>query len=540
LPLRPSYPGGIMSYSSTYGFPIQNARDGIVSPGDFFGTVGVGGDWWQLDLGTPVPIGELAIWFRYNCCNQRSANVVVTIEDGASNILWMTATGPGYVPNGPWLNNTNFVVSPEVMGQIVRIEHPVGDSDPLELSEVAVLGPSSGLCIVADPVGQTVVAGDPAALFVGVSGTNAPITYQWKHAGTNLPGATDATILISSVGPANTGDYSVVVSDASGRQRTSSSATLSTFSDSVPPTVVGHAFDFNRFSDVLRLTVNFSEPLREGTATNPANYVFVSGATVTNAVLDSTGSNVTLNVSGLASCADYTINVSGVQDLAGNLIVPTRLSGILPAIQHSYPGGTATMSSIYDNTYNATKARDGNLNTFANSSQSETIQEWWELDLGSPVPIGELGVWFRADCCTDRNADMVFTIMDAARTPLWTNAFDGSVFPLGVPTNCVVAPPVMGQFVRIEHGLGDLGTISLGEVLVLETPPSPCVGPAPTVTIALSGSQLNFTWPGSGWILQTNATLGDPVSWGDVPGATNSPATASVGPGSMFYRLRQQ
>ncbi|MEI6786707.1 MAG: immunoglobulin domain-containing protein, partial [Verrucomicrobiota bacterium] len=248
-PIRSSYPGGTMTYSSTFGFPIDNARDGVVASGNFFITAGVGGDRWQLDLGAPVPIGELDVWFRYNCCNQRSANVQFTIMDGASNVLWTAFKGPDYVPNGPWLNNTNLAVFPELMGQIVRIAHPVGNSDTLELSEVAVLGPSSGLCITAQPVSQTVLPGKPVTFSVAFSGANQPITFQWKHEGTNLPGATSPTLSIPSAGPANAGSYSVVVADSTSRQRTSATALLSLLIETVPPTVVGHVFTFNRFTD---------------------------------------------------------------------------------------------------------------------------------------------------------------------------------------------------------------------------------------------------------------------------------------------------
>ncbi|MCX6927214.1 MAG: hypothetical protein NT154_29025, partial [Verrucomicrobia bacterium] len=372
---------------------------------------------------------------RYNCCNQRSANVQFTIMDGASNVLWTAFKGPDYVPNGPWLNNTNLVVFPEVMGQIVRIAHPVGNSDTLELSEVAVLGPSSGLCITAQPVSQTVLPGKPVTFSVAFSGTNQPITFQWKHEGTNIPGATTPTLSIPSAGLANAGSYSVVVADSTSRQRTSATALLSLIIETVPPTVTGQVFTFNRFKDELKLGVKFSEQVDPTTATNPANYLVVGAGTLTNGVLNADGQGVTFYAVGATvGCANYTLNVSGLRDIAGNVMVPTNLAGILPAIQHSYPGGTVTASSAYDIVgFGPLKARDGDLTTTFITSFSGARQEYWELDLGTPASIGELDIWFRYDTGTDNNSFLDFTIMDAARTPLWTNAIGADILPLDCP-----------------------------------------------------------------------------------------------------------
>jgi hypothetical protein len=62
----------------------------------------------------------------------------------------------------------------------------------------------------------------------------------------------------------------------------------------------------------------------------------------------------------------------------------------------------------------------------------------------------------------------------------------------------------------------------------------------PALNIAPSGSQVIFTWTGIGYILQQNATLTNPSGWADVSGATASPITLNVGPGTKYYRLRKQ
>lgn len=69
--------------------------------------------------------------------------------------------------------------------------------------------------ITAHPQGVTLFAGKPFQLSVTPSGTG-PFTYQWKHAGTNLPAATSQTYEIASATPDHDGTYRVVVSNAFG------------------------------------------------------------------------------------------------------------------------------------------------------------------------------------------------------------------------------------------------------------------------------------------------------------------------------------
>ena len=78
--------------------------------------------------------------------------------------------------------------------------------------------------IVSQPVSRSTYTGGSASFSVTASGT-APFYYQWEHAGTNLPGATNATLLVSGVTALQAGNYSVVVSNVAGTIP-SSAATL--------------------------------------------------------------------------------------------------------------------------------------------------------------------------------------------------------------------------------------------------------------------------------------------------------------------------
>jgi hypothetical protein len=73
----------------------------------------------------------------------------------------------------------------------------------------------SGPAIIADPSGQTIMAGSNYAFSVTASGS-APLSYYWFKDGTQLPGATQATLALNNVATTQAGNYSVVVSNFVG------------------------------------------------------------------------------------------------------------------------------------------------------------------------------------------------------------------------------------------------------------------------------------------------------------------------------------
>jgi hypothetical protein len=68
--------------------------------------------------------------------------------------------------------------------------------------------------ISSHPVSLTVAPGGTATFSVAASGTN--VTYQWMKGATAVAGATSPTLTLPSVGAADAGDYSVVVSNSAG------------------------------------------------------------------------------------------------------------------------------------------------------------------------------------------------------------------------------------------------------------------------------------------------------------------------------------
>ena len=92
--------------------------------------------------------------------------------------------------------------------------------------------------IVTQPQSQTVAPGTDVTFSVGVSGTPA-FRYTWKLNGTNLPGATDASLLLTNVQISQAGDYLVVVTNALG----SATSEVATLTVSAAPTLDGAVYD---------------------------------------------------------------------------------------------------------------------------------------------------------------------------------------------------------------------------------------------------------------------------------------------------------
>src|SRR5262245_47575349 len=79
--------------------------------------------------------------------------------------------------------------------------------------------------IIAQPDGDTNIIGQPLLLTVEATGTE-PMFYRWRKNGVNISGATDSFYEKDVASTADSGDYTVVITNAYGRV-TSIVATLS-------------------------------------------------------------------------------------------------------------------------------------------------------------------------------------------------------------------------------------------------------------------------------------------------------------------------
>ncbi|MEC1760625.1 immunoglobulin domain-containing protein, partial [Schinkia azotoformans] len=95
--------------------------------------------------------------------------------------------------------------------------------------------------ITTEPSDQTVTAGGTATFTVIATG-DAPLSYQWKKDGTDIAGATSASLTINNAQESDEGSYTVVVSNGAGNV-TSTAATLTVTPAPVAPTITTEPSD---------------------------------------------------------------------------------------------------------------------------------------------------------------------------------------------------------------------------------------------------------------------------------------------------------
>jgi hypothetical protein len=116
-------------------------------------------------------------------------------------------------------------------------------NDPLNWkADLATAGrgnsPSAGSTppvVITQPISQTALSGSNVVFNVEATG-NPPPVYQWQHAGTNLPDATNLTLTLWNAQLADAGSYQVLVTNTSGAIL-SQPATLSVFA---PPIITAN------------------------------------------------------------------------------------------------------------------------------------------------------------------------------------------------------------------------------------------------------------------------------------------------------------
>src|SRR5690348_7211399 len=82
----------------------------------------------------------------------------------------------------------------------------------MERTAVGMMFAPASVAILTPPASQLAAAGDTVTL-TSVAGGGAPLFYQWQFQGTNLPGATNASLLLPNINTNQVGDYRVIVTN---------------------------------------------------------------------------------------------------------------------------------------------------------------------------------------------------------------------------------------------------------------------------------------------------------------------------------------
>lgn len=142
--------------------------------------------------------------------------------------------------------------------------------------------------------------------------------------------------------------------------------------------------------------------------------------------------------------------------------------------------GTALQSTTYNANSVASRAIDGDTSgTWSGNYMSHTLESdtaaWWQVDLGGQKPVGHIHVWFREDCCQNRNESLRIAVYDSTnlttRVLIWetNNVYMYSTVPRDLGYNLPVT--VNAGAVFIEHVAGAPSPIvCLAEVEVFNQP----------------------------------------------------------------------
>jgi|GEM_PF-5196446 len=207
-------------------------------------------------------------------------------------------------------------------------------------SGVAPFDPTWPVGFKTQPQSVTVVENSLVTFSCVVTGA-FPRTLQWQRKDpggdwTDIPGATSATYVMPSVTPADDGAQFRLFAQNNINSLFSEVATLTVLRDTTAPVIVR----VQAPATFTNLIVSFSEKVR---ITDPLNFILDGDPNVyvSDAVLDSTGTNAVLLVAPMTPGASYTLTVEGIEDLAAvpNPITPTNLTVYAPVLSCGYIRG---------------------------------------------------------------------------------------------------------------------------------------------------------------------------------------------------------
>ncbi|MEI8288547.1 MAG: FG-GAP-like repeat-containing protein [Verrucomicrobiota bacterium] len=228
--------------------------------------------------------------------------------------------------------------------------------------------------ITTQPTNQTVNAGSQAA-FTAVVGGTSPLSYQWNFNGTNLPGATSATLTLPNAQPANGGDYLLVVTNLYGAIA-SSIATLSVLT--YPPTITSQPTNLTVYvgsSAAFSAAASGTAPLSYQWQFNGTN---LAGAT--NAIL--TLANVQLSQAG-----NYALQVTNIAGTAfsSNTVLTVNPVPPLPVIIGFSPASAVVGANVTISGTNFSPVAGNNIVFFGAVSAAVTAASGTNLTVTVPA-----------------------------------------------------------------------------------------------------------------------------------------------------------
>ena len=368
------------------------------------------------------------------------------------------------------------------------------------------------------PQSLTVFQGQNATFSVNAVGT-APLTYQWRFAGVNLPGATGATLTLPNVLTNQAGLYSVVISN-SGGTTTSANATLTVL---VPPMITPGPNGGGPDGQPQSLTVvegqnaTFSvnatgtAPLlyqwRFGGvnllgATNPAvtlTNVLAAQAGLYSVVISNSGGTTTSTNATLTVLLPPTITVQPVSQTlpAGATLNLSVTATGSPTLTYQWrlngtaiPGGTGPFLSLF----NVQESGEGNYTVVVSNPYGTVTSAIAVVTVQTPPSLADAGQPQPQTVIQGSNA--TFSVTAAGDAPLTYQWRFGGVNIPGATANPLVLTGVQTNQAGLYSVIvsNPFGTVtSANALLTVRVPPSIVVQPAPATQTVVAGGNAAIT-----------------------------------------------
>jgi Tol biopolymer transport system component len=250
---------------------------------------------------------------RFIAYRSTATNILPGATNGLPNVfLYDRQTGITTLlstnASGTAGNNRSFAPQFSGDGQTVVFQSWASDliaHDINQVNDLFALKIAMSPNIVSPLTNQTVPVGGTAAFSITVSGT-APFSYQWSFNGTNISGATNASLTLTNVQFSQAGNYAICVTNAYGSALSSNALLL------VPP----DHFAWNSIPSPRFVNTPFAITIR---AQDPANSILTNFTGI--AILGTTNDiAVTPSVSGNFAQGVWTGAVM-ISQTASNLVL---------------------------------------------------------------------------------------------------------------------------------------------------------------------------------------------------------------------------
>ncbi len=199
-----------------------------------------------------------------------SQPVGITVNAGADATFSVTAFGSAPLAyqwkkdgtNITGATSASYTVSKAGAADAGSYTVVVSNTTSTVTSSAAVLSVNTAPTITTQPVSVTSAAGQNVTFSVTAAGSPAP-TYQWARNGTNITGATSSTLTLSNITLANTGVYTVRVTNSVGA--VSSNAAVLAIPSAMTATAVTPANGTTGVNTDATLSVTFDRAPTIGT-----------------------------------------------------------------------------------------------------------------------------------------------------------------------------------------------------------------------------------------------------------------------------------